>query len=120
VIFYLSPNLRFKSFKLTAGGIDRAIITPYEVTQMGKWSTSHAGFNPTTLANNIALIQMTNAFPISELIIDNKSQCEYTLHMVSDIFIDVIRLPKQSNANTTFANINSIATGYGSTNNGIL
>jgi hypothetical protein len=40
--------------------------------------------------------------------------------MVSDIFIDVIRLPKQSNANTTFANINSFATGYGSANNGIL
>ena len=40
--------------------------------------------------------------------------------MVSDEFINVVRLPKQSDAKNTFAGKNVIATGYGITSNGKL
>jgi hypothetical protein len=87
---------------------------------MAKWSTYHPGFNPETLANNVGLLQMTSAFPNSKKIYNIPNVKARCINMVSDEFINVVRLPKQSYANNTFAGKNVIATGYGRTSNGKL
>jgi hypothetical protein len=55
-------------FAVTAGGIDRTRVEPFEKMQVSKTFKVHAGFNPKTMVNDIAVIQMPQNFVMSEYI----------------------------------------------------
>ncbi|XP_059478407.1 transmembrane protease serine 9-like [Neocloeon triangulifer] len=89
----------FSTWVVNVGGISRSSNTETgEQMATAAKGFTHPNFNSGTLANDIAFLQFSSPFTL-------------------DDFVNVIRLPKTSDATNTFVGTNITVSGYGKTSN---
>ncbi|KAJ8892628.1 hypothetical protein PR048_005209 [Dryococelus australis] len=85
------------SFQITVGSTSRTVAQSGTVTQNARQAFIHANYNSNTIANDIGLLRLASSVTFSNT-------------------INAIRLPRNSQASTTFAGAAAIVSGFGRVN----
>lgn len=115
-------NFRRTSFAITAGGLNILTAETGEKTVTSKTAYYHENFNVNTKVNDIAVIKLLSPFSISKLLI-SKVLITYFLYTWNwtktnvvcqslGLYINVVRLPKLSEASKTYLNSAASTTKY--------
>ncbi|XP_063233624.1 transmembrane protease serine 9-like [Bacillus rossius redtenbacheri] len=85
------------SFQITLGSTSRTTAQSGVVSQNARQALVHANYNPNTIANDIGVLRLNSPVSLTN-------------------FINVVRLPRNAQAATTFAGAAAIVSGFGRIN----